>query len=59
MLYDIDLCCDVRNMKSEIDDESMDVVIDKGTLDSVLVSVGVFSVDHIQIKIAQKCSERS
>ena len=35
------------------------MVIDKGTLDSVLVFVILFSVEHTQTKIVSKCSMKS
>jgi ubiquinone/menaquinone biosynthesis C-methylase UbiE len=31
-----DICCDVRDMKNDFEDETFDIVVDKGTLDSVL-----------------------
>jgi len=33
----LDRCCDVRDMKKDFDNETFDIVIDKGTLDSILV----------------------
>lgn len=43
-------------MKNDIEDESIDVVIDKGTLDSVLVNKFQFSLVPILVRIARRCS---
>ena len=49
------MCCDVRNMKNDIEDESIDVVIDKGTLDSVLVNKFQFSQARTLARTVRKC----
>lgn len=45
-------------MREDIDQESVDVVIDKGTLDSVLVRLMLFSADPIRVRTARRCLGR-
>ncbi len=55
---DVDVFGDVKNMGHLFENETFNCVIDKGTLDSVLVHIDLTSAEAIPNRMSEKCSKK-